>query len=292
MKKQVQLMGTIITLDIEADNAEEVLQETVRKLEGFERRFSANADTSQLAAIAKNAGKKAVRVDADVFELIAFGKKKSEEEGFLNVAIGPLIKLWNIGFENAVVPTKQAINQKLELIDPACIILNEEEQTVFLEKAGMRLDLGALAKGYFADQIIAYWKKVGVHYGYIDLGGNVLVCGPKSYTVGVQNPFLPRGQFIEVVKLENQSCVTSGIYERKLVDNGRTFHHLFDSKTGMPIKNDVASLTIIAKDSLICEYLTTQLFGYPAIAIIQKVKKMQGVEAIVVTIDKKMARSY
>ena len=292
MKKQVQLMGTIITLDIEADNAEEVLQETVRKLEGFERRFSANADTSQIAAIAKNAGKKAVRVDADVFELIAFGKKKSEEEGFLNVAIGPLIKLWNIGFENAVVPTKQAINQKLELIDPACIILNEGEQTVFLEKVGMRLDLGALAKGYFADQIIAYWKKMGIHHGYIDLGGNVLVCGPKSYTVGVQNPFLPRGQFIEVVKLENQSCVTSGIYERKLVDNGKTFHHLFDSKTGMSIKNDVASLTIIAKESLICEYLTTQLFGYPAIEIIQKVKKIQDVEAIVVTIDKKMARSY
>ncbi len=292
MKKQVQLMGTIITLDIEADNAEEVLQETVRKLEGFERRFSANADTSQIAAIAKNAGKKAVRVDADVFELIAFGKKKSEEEGFLNVAIGPLIKLWNIGFENAVVPTKQAINQKLELIDPACIILNEGEQTVFLEKVGMRLDLGALAKGYFADQIIAYWKKMGIYHGYIDLGGNVLVCGPKSYTVGVQNPFLPRGQFIEVVKLENQSCVTSGIYERKLVDNGKTFHHLFDSKTGMSIKNDVASLTIIAKESLICEYLTTQLFGYPAIEIIQKVKKIQDVEAIVVTIDKKMARSY
>ena len=217
MKKQVQLMGTIITLDIEADNAEEVLQETVRKLEGFERRFSANADTSQIAAIAKNAGKKAVRVDADVFELIAFGKKKSEEEGFLNVAIGPLIKLWNIGFENAVVPTKQAINQKLELIDPACIILNEGEQTVFLEKVGMRLDLGALAKGYFADQIIAYWKKMGIHHGYIDLGGNVLVCGPKSYTVGVQNPFLPRGQFIEVVKLENQSLFFQSITKQAFV---------------------------------------------------------------------------
>lgn len=87
----------------------------------------------------------------------------------------------------------------MSLIDPEKIQLDKQKQTVFLLEKGMEIDLGALAKGYFADKIMAYFKSEKATSGFIDLGGNVLTFGdsPKDlsglWKIGIQNPALPRG---------------------------------------------------------------------------------------------------
>lgn len=139
-----------------------------------------------------------------------------------------------------------------------------------------------------------FFKENGAISAMVDMGGNVLVFGESpsnsgDWNVGIQNPFLPRGNAVALVKIKNQSVVTSGIYERVFEKDGSKYHHIFDSKTGYPIESNIASLTIIADKSIDCDIYTTKLFGLDAASIIHKVNSIEGMGAVVITIDGKLA---
>lgn len=269
--KIVHLMGTKITLYVEVygegAQAEKMTQEAVNMLLRYEEIFSANRDNSQLAMLKNVAALHPQRVDEELYHLIKVGKEHSlHQDSFLNIAIGPLIKLWKIGFREAHVPEDSEIKAVLGLLNPENIQLDDEQKTVFLLKKGMEIDLGAIAKGYFADQVMAFFKENGATSAMVDMGGNVLVYGDSTsgdshWKVGIQNPFLPRGNVVALVRIKDQSVVTSGIYERVLEKDGAHYHHIFDSTTGYPVENNVASLTIIADRSVDCDIYTTKWFG-------------------------------
>lgn len=293
--KMIPLMGTKISLYIKGENAEELAREAENMLFCYEKVFSANSDYSQLAMLKQEAASHPLKVDRELYDLIKTGKEHSlKEDSFLNIAIGPLIKLWRIGFREAQVPEDAEIKKVLALLQPEHIQLNDEQQTVHLLQKGMEIDLGAIAKGYFADQVMAFFKKNGATSAMVDMGGNVLVhgdspSGSTHWNVGIQNPFLPRGHAAALVNIREQSVVTSGIYERVLEKKGQQYHHIFCSKTGYPIESNVASLTIIADRSLDCDIYTTELFGLDAASIIHKVNQMKHIEAAVITTDGNLA---
>jgi len=287
----IDLMGTRIRLYFKGDQAQTWLTEACAMLSRYEQIFSANSDESQLSALKTTAVRKPVVVDPDLYELIKIGREHSlEPTSFLNIAIGPLIKLWRIGFDEARVPSQVEISQVLDCLDPADIVLNDEQRSVFFAKEGLEIDLGAIAKGYFSDRIMDFFKEKNPISAMIDIGGNLLVYGesPKQnpdWDVGIQNPFLPRGQCVARVRIRNQSVVTSGIYERTFDHNGKKYHHIFDSHSGYPVDNNVASLTIIADKSLDCDIYTTKLFGLDPKRILEMVNHIDGMDAVVVTVD-------
>lgn len=289
-QKRIKLMGTHIVLTIKHLNAEALLDQAAVLLQDYEIRFSANNARSDLMAINNQAGIRPVHVAEDLFKLIEIGKTYSlSSNRALNIAIGPLIKLWKIGFNDARVPEQQEINEKLQLIDPTNIDLDPEKQTVYLTKKGMEIDLGALAKGYFSDQLKQFFKNNGVQHGIIDLGGNVLTIGenPKYedgyWRVGIQKPTRIRGALAGAVLVKDKSIVTSGIYERTLEVDGKRYHHIFDSKTGYPLENDLTSVTIVSDLSIDGELWTTLLFKMTADAAIHYVESVPGIEAIIMT---------
>lgn len=293
--KIIYLMGTKISLYIKGEETEMLAEKAEEMLIRYNEIFSANSDHSQLAMIKKMAGIQPQKVDEELYELIKTGKKHSlNENSFLNIAIGPLIKLWKIGFTEAHVPDKESIENVLELLDPESIQLNEENKTVFLPKKGMEIDLGAIAKGYFADKVMEFFKDHEAVSAMVDMGGNVLVHGDSpsdgsDWNVGIQNPFLPRGNAAALIKIRNQSVVTSGIYERVLEKEGSKYHHIFNSKTGYPMESNIASLTVVADRSLDCDIYTTELFGLDAVSIIRKMNNMNDLGAVVITLDGKLA---
>jgi len=291
----IDLMGTKIRLYFKGNQSEKWLSEACAMLRHYEKVFSANSDHSQLYVLKTTAAKEPVVVDPDLYELIKIGRSHSlEPNSFLNIAIGPLIKLWRIGFKEARVPSQAEISQVLPRLDPADIVLDDNKNSVFFAKEGLEIDLGAIAKGYFSDKIMDFFKEKDPISAMIDIGGNLLVYGesPKQnldWDVGIQNPFLPRGQCVAKVKIRNQSVVTSGIYERTFEHNGNKYHHIFDSHSGYPIENNVASLTIIADKSVDCDIYTTKLFGLDPRKILAEVNKIEGMEAIVITVDGQLA---
>lgn len=291
--KSVKMMGT--TIDIMLDTSDDVnstalIDTIIQQLHTYDRRFSANDSKSELMAVNRAAGISPIRVHSDLFHLIRKGKEHSlPENSYLNVALGPLIKMWHIGFSDAKKPTETEVVEVLQLTDPALIQLDEDKQTVFLENKGMEIDLGSLAKGYIADLIIRELKSQPIKTAYINLGGNFVSIGPTHkrengcYRIGIQNPKRSRHTYLLAVDIQNQSVVTSGIYERKLESNNESFHHIFDAQTGYPIETEIASLTIISPASIDGEIWTTRLFGHSLSTILSTVETLQNIECIIIT---------
>mgnify|MGYP000856367512 FL=1 len=290
----LRLMGASITLTIFHEKAQDLLLQSEQLLHLYKNRFSANDADSELMAINLQAGKKSVRVHPELFELIALGKKHSiATNSHLNIAIGPLVQTWRIGFSDAKLPSKEEIQRLLQIMNPEEIILDDSKQEVYLSKVGMRIDLGALAKGYIADKLKEFLVEQGVQSGIIDLGGNILTIGEnptyqRPWRIGIQNPLLDRGEHVAVIAVSDASVVTSGIYERQLVVNGKTYHHIFDRNTGYPMETEVASITIVAEKSVDCEIWTTRLFGQNPYDIIEEIEQQPGLEAFVITKNQKM----
>lgn len=182
------------------------------------------------------------------------------------MAIGPITDLWRIGFDDARKPTQKEIDEALNHVDYTKIQFNDDKQTVYLEEKGMALDLGAIAKGYIADEVADVLKEQGVTSAVIDLGGNVLVVGHswlgenEDWNIGIQDPNSARGTILGAIKESDKTVVTSGIYERYLEVDGKRYHHIFDSRTGYPYENELASVTIITEKSIDGDGLSTVAF--------------------------------
>ena len=290
----LRLMGASIILTIFHENAQKLLLQSEQLLYLYKNRFSANDADSELMAINLQAGKKSVRVHPELFELIALGKKHSiAANSHLNIAIGPLVQTWRIGFSDAKLPSEEEIQRLLKITNPEEIVLNDSNREVYLSKEGMRIDLGALAKGYIADKLKEFLVEQGVQSGIIDLGGNILTIGEnptfhRPWRIGIQNPALDRGEHVAVIEVSDASVVTSGIYERQLVVDGKTYHHIFDRTTGYPMETELASITIVAEKSVDCEIWTTRLFGQNPYDIIEEIEQQPGLEAFVITKNQKM----
>jgi len=290
-----RLMGTTITVSICDPQADELLTHCFELLRSYEHRFSANDASSELMEINHQAGIAPVQVHPDLFELIALGTLHSQaKNSHLNIAIGPLVQTWRIGFSDARRPAPEEIEQALLKIDPQQIQLDQENYTVFLKRPGMKIDLGALAKGYSADLIATYLRGKGIKDALIDLGGNILTVGQhpvkqQSWRIGIQNPVEKRGQHLLVLSVKDKSVVTSGIYERHLEVDDQSFHHIFDSATGYPVETDLASITIISDRSVDGEIWTTRLFGDSPTSILNTVESLPGIETLLVSQSGKIA---
>ena len=284
-------MGTTITISLVHEQADNLLHQAFDLLKELEFRFNANSAESELMEINYQAGIAPVKVHPDLFELISLGLEHSlAPKSHLNISIGPLVQTWRIGFSDAKVASPEEITSVLPLINPSYIKLDPIHSTVFLEKKGMKIDLGCLAKGYSADKVAAFLREKGVTSALINLGGNILTIGQNQqnnrlWRIGIQNPKLPRGNNLALLSIQDQSVVTSGIYERNLKANGKVYHHIFDRNTGYPIDNQLASLTVVSDKSVDGEIWTTRLFGDSPRSILEKVEQENGIEAFVITED-------
>lgn len=259
-------LGTRIILTIFGDRYYPLLQQSMDLIDGYEDRLTVNRDYSEVMTVNHAAGESPKIVSPSTYELIKLAVNYSRENFGFNALIGPLVKLWKIGFKGANIPAQRDIQERLKLTDPNKVILDDEMHTVFLEQAGMELDLGGIAKGYIADRIKDFWKQHHVPAGIINLGGNLLFVGPSprrldgQWVIGVQDPQLHRGENMEVVHQPACSAVTSGIYERFLVKNGHRYHHLLDPRTGYPLDTDLSSVTVFTDQSVLGEVEAKRLF--------------------------------
>ncbi len=286
-KDQIRLMGTIIDLQISHDNSNQLLQETIEDLKKYEKRYSANDPNSELMKVNLEAGRKKVSVHKELYQLIKLGKEHSVyKDSLLNIAIGPLVQAWRIGFEDARIPSDSEIQKLCQLINPEKIVLDDVTQSVYLEK-GMMIDLGALAKGFIGDLVLEKLKKQGVTSALINLGGNILTLGEspnnKHWKIGIRKPGESRNTYECILKIKDKSVVTSGIYERVLKSGSKEYHHILSPVTGYPMKTETLSLTIISDKSVDGEIWSTRLFGKDPKEIMAEINQTPCIEGILIT---------
>ncbi|HWR12926.1 MAG TPA: FAD:protein FMN transferase [Rectinemataceae bacterium] len=290
------VLGTVCTIRIIEGGSTKTTDEIFNRLKQIEDRMSANKDGTEIAAINAAAGVKAVRVSKDTFFVISKAIEYAKlSQGTFDISVGPLTKLWSIGTDHAAVPPESKIASALKLIDYRKIELDAKKLEVRLATAGMRLDLGAIAKGYSADEVARILEKHKVKAAVVDLGGNVLVFGKKKdgtpWHVGVQDPRSDRGEYLGLVTGKAMTVVTSGIYERFFIENGKHYHHILDPKTGYPVDNGLVSVSIITDKSIDADALSTSTFALGLEKGMELVKSLPGVYAIFIDNKNKLYMS-
>lgn len=284
------LFDTVIKIQI-LDPADESILDGLKKLcEKYDTMFSATNTDSELYKL-NHANGQPFTVSSETANLIQEGIHYSElSGGAFDLTIEPVSALWDFKADKPTVPSSDAIAQAVSHVDYTKVDI--QDNTVTLEDPEAGIDLGAIAKGYIADQVKTYLKKQGIKHAIINLGGNVDVIGTKpdgsKYNIGIQKPFDESGEAITSVQLKDQTVVTSGIYERYFKKNGKLYHHILDPRTGYPCENNLYSVSIITDSSTKADALSTTCFLLGYEKGMELIQSMDGVDAIFITDDEKV----
>jgi thiamine biosynthesis lipoprotein len=275
----------VCTISLFDQGNNRVYRDIFRRLREIENRMSVALADSDVSRINAAAGVEPVQVHADVFEVIERAIHYAGlSGGAFDPTVEPLVALWGIGGENPRVPSQGEIDAALSLVNWRDIVLDRDAGTVFLKRPGMALDLGAIAKGYAADEAAAIIRKAKIKRAIVDLGGNILTYGKKKdgslWRVGIQNPNNLRGNYIGIMQFGSKTMVTSGVYERFFEDNGVRYHHLLSPADGYPVQNGLLSVTIVTDRSMDADGLSTSVFvlGYErGKALLESLDGVQGI---------------
>ncbi|WP_300408753.1 FAD:protein FMN transferase [Lagierella sp.] len=254
----------------------DLVKSEFERLHKLYNHFDSFEGVNNIKTINDNAGIKPIKVDKDLFELIKFSKKMTEEySDVTNMAFGSVLEIWHEYREEGLKNPKTAKLPKIEDLRKANehtsinkVILDEEELTVFLEDSNMKLDLGATSKGFASQLIMDKVKEKGCKSAILSAGGNIIALGKPmiegrdKWIIGVQNPNLKENTkkpTIETIYGKDLTVVTSGNYQRFYTVDGKDYNHIISPKTLMPAEN-FTSVTVVAKDSSVADYLSTTLF--------------------------------
>lgn len=289
------LLDTFVSITLYGESDENLLDKPFERMAALNSSLTAFETGSDLGLIKENAGDKPVIVAEDTYNIIEKSLAYSKNSGgYFDVTIGPLVDLWGIHSpETKEAPSPEAINEAKAKTDYEKIVLNQTDQSVYLTDAGMALNLGAIAKGYIADEVMAVLKEEGVEHAIINLGGNVLVMGGKAdhtdFGVGVEDPRNPGNGYLGALSLKDGSVVTSGDYQRYFTDAvGNKYHHILDPFTGYPADSGLIQVTVVTNASIDADSLSTTLFLLGLEEGLKKVETLPGVEAIFITNENKI----
>ena len=239
------------------------------------------------------AGGEAVKVESEIIELLKSCKEYyTLTGGKVNAAMGSVLLLWHEARSdayddpaNAYLPDQAKLEEASEHTDFDDVILDEENSTVRVADPSLRLDVGAIAKGW-ATQRVAEKAPAGM---LISVGGNVCATGPKNgdspWVVGIQNP--DGGDYLHTVYVETGCVVTSGDYQRTFPVDGKFYHHIIDPDTLYPSEY-FRSVTVVCADSGLADALSTALFVLP-LEEGMALAKQCGVEAMWMHTDGKLS---
>lgn len=294
---------TVILYETSETSANERFDELHALLQDYHRLYdiyNAYEGLQNLYSVNQNAGIAPVAVDARILDLVDYARRMDAlTSGRMNIAMGGVLAIWQSFRDAGQSNPDQAALPPMAQLEAAnahsnldSIVVDRAAGTLYLADAETRIDVGAVAKGYAAQQVTEAMEQSGVTAMLLSVGGNVCSIGARPdgalWKVGIQDPYSDGN--LCVVAISGQSVVTSGTYERYYTVDGRRYHHIIDPATLMP-STYFDSVTVIAEDSALADALTTGLFCMPLSQGQALVASLEGVEALWVLPDGTTAQS-
>jgi len=254
---------------------------------------------NNIKTINDSAGKNPVKVSQEIIDLILFSKEWYDKTGgYVNIALGPVLAIWHdyrtegkTDPASAKLPSMEELQKAKLKTDISKVEVDTVNSTVFLKEEGMRLDLGAVAKGYATEIVAKELSEEGFSSFVISSGGNVRAVGApkdgvrKKWGIGIQDPddntIIPdkAGETLDTVFVTDASVVTSGDYQRYYEVNGQRIHHIIDPTTLMPASH-YRAVTIVTENSAVGDFLSTTAFILPYDQSRTLIESIEGVEAL------------
>ena len=235
----------------------------IRRLEAL---MTTWRDDSEISRVNAAAGKAAVTVSPETLAVIEKSLWISgRSEGLFDITFEAMHGLWKFDQDlEEKIPSRAAVDKARKLIDYRKIKVDHDARTVMLERAGMRMSLGGIAKGYAVDAAARVLREEGLTAFFVQAGGDLFVAGRKPgdvpFRVGVRDP---RGHdendYFAMLEVEDHAFSTAGDYERGFIKGGRRYHHIIDPRTGFPATAS-RSVTIWAKDAFTADAIDDAVF--------------------------------
>jgi len=263
-RRVLKLMGNrfeISVVDADEAKAGVNIDAAVDEIRRIEKLLTTFSDDSQTNAINRNAGILPVKVDEEVFNLIARCLKISAlTQGSFDITYGSIDKgLWNFDVNMTRLPDAETARQSVRLINYRNVLLDEKKHTVFLKEQGMRIGFGGIGKGYAADRAKFILQQLGVTSGIVNAAGDLITWGTQPdgapWTVAIADPDQVMTPF-STLKISDMAIATSGNYEKYAVINGKKYSHTIDPKTGLPVTG-IKSVSVLCPSAELADALAT-----------------------------------
>lgn len=288
-KRIVKLMGCRFELTATATDkiiAEQAVEVGIEEISRIEQLISEWKDSTQTSLINRNAGVKPVKVDKELYDLIFRSLKISTlTGGAFDISFASMDKIWNFDRLEHSLPDTAIVKLAKSKINYKNIILNSEQETVFLKEKGMKIGFGGIGKGYAANKAKQLMEKIaGVRGGVVNASGDLMAWGesthPDGWTVQISNP-KDKSKSLGWIKLNNMSIVTSGDYENYFTSKGVQYAHIINPQTGYPI-TEIKSVTIISPDAEFSDALATSVCVLGVDKGLHLVNQLNAVECLIV----------
>ena len=280
------IMGTLVEITLSEDDTDKTQQAIDRafdEMSRLENLMSTHLPDSEISRLNEQAGKGYTRLSPDVLNVlqraIVWGQQTG---GAFDISIGPVVKLWRFEDEKPAVPSPALLRQAVEAVDYKNIHIDDVMGR--LNKPGMALHLGAIAKGYAVDMAMVVLKNNGIQNAMVNAGGDLTVMGSralnKPWKIGLQHPRKPE-EIIASFNLAEGSVATSGDYQRYFLHDKKRYHHILNPDNGKPAR-ELISATVITTKTMDADALATAVFVMGAEKGMQLIESLTGAEAMLI----------
>jgi FAD:protein FMN transferase len=268
-------------------NALATFEHVFQDFEYLDRLLSVWHEQSKVSRINASAGREPVVVPGEVIELLQAAQQISEwTGGKFDVTFGALSGLWKFDHDqDNRIPLARDVERRLPLIDFRAVEIDPEAGTVFLRKAGMRMHLGGIGKGFAVERAAALFRAHGIADFMIQSGGDLYAAGrrgDRGWRAAIQDP-RRSDSIIAALELRNETLSTSGDYERFFIKDGRRYHHILDPDTGRPAAAGARSVTIVTPRPTLADGLSTGVFIMGPEAGMALIERLPDVEGVIVS---------
>lgn len=279
-------MDTYLNLTAYGKKAETALEQAQNRIRELESLWSVTDEHSEIYA-ADHSGGEPVAVSRDTADLVRYALDMAwQTNGSLEPTLYPVLTAWGFTTDSFQIPEREELDHLLERVNYTRVSLQDTTLTV---PDGMQLDLGAVGKGYAADETAAVLRENGIASALLDFGGNILTIGTKPdgspWRVGVRDPD-SEGD-LGVLELNSQGVSVSGGYEKFFVgEDGERYWHILDPATGAPARSGLVQTAVVSDESKRCDALSTALFVMGLDRAVQYWREHQEFEMILLTEDR------
>ncbi|MCD8444003.1 FAD:protein FMN transferase [Tenacibaculum finnmarkense] len=246
------------------NKANKLIEEAYAEAQRLIQIISAWDENTTLYKVNKMAGIAPVKVCDELFQLIKRGVYLSEiTNGLFDITFASIDKIWYFDKPLAEKPSAEKIQKSVRNINYKFIELNDENQSIFINNKGTKIELGAIGKGFIATKMKDLLQKAGIKSGLISAGGDMTSWGQSIrengfWNIGVADPN-KEVKNIAWLPIQNESIATSGNYERFAIIDGKRYSHIIHPKTGYPVEG-IKSVTVLSPDAELCDAIATTIF--------------------------------
>lgn len=288
-KRPQKLMGNAFEITVISDDekaANQHIDDAIQEIRRIEKLLTTFNEESQTCLINQNAGIQPVKVDREVFDLIDRSIRISSiTDGYFDISYGGIDKsFWNFDREMKHLPDPALVKEHLKLVNYKNILLDRENQTVFLKEKGMRIGFGGIGKGYAAEMAKRLLQEKGVSSGIVNASGDLTTWGNqangKPWTIGIADPDNAKQPF-SYMNITDMAVATSGNYEKFVIIDGKKYSHTINPKTGMPVSG-IKSVTIFCPNAEIADAMATPVSIMGTDAALHLINQINHLECIII----------